>query len=250
MKIVVIGGTGLIGSQVVGMLRERGHEVLAAAPSSGVNAVTGEGLATAFAGAQVVVDVSNSPSFEDKAALEFFERSARNLRAAEVAAGVKHHVALSVVGSQRMPDSGYMRAKLAQEALIRQAEIPYTIVHATQFFEFLSMIAGAATDGDTVRLSAAHLQPIAARDVAAALADYALGAPVNGAVEIAGPERAPMYELIGRYLAAIGDPRKVVRDDSAGYFGAKLQPDTLVPARADRVATTDLATWVKESRKR
>jgi uncharacterized protein YbjT (DUF2867 family) len=235
MKIVVIGGSGLIGSQLVGMLRERGHDVVAASPSSGVNAVTGEGLAGALEGSQVVVDVSNSPSFEDKAALEFFERSSGHLRAAEIAAGVKHHVALSVVGTQRMPDSGYMRAKARQEVLIRGSEVAFTIVHATQFFEFLATIAGAYGQGDTIRLPAGNLQPIAARDVAAALADYALGAPVNDVVEIAGPEKAPLHELVARYLAAIGDKRKVVRDDTA---------------QAARLGATDLDSWIAQARKR
>ena len=229
MKIVVIGGTGLIGSKLVAKLRQRGHEVLAASPASGVNTITGEGLAEALAGAQVVVDVANSPSFEDKAVLEFFETAGRNLLAAEATAGVRHHVALSVVGTDRLAESGYFRGKIAQEKLIRAGSIPYTIVHSTQFFEFLGGIAQSGSDGQTVRLSPAFVQPIASDDVAAAMAEYTLGAPVNGVVEIAGPERVRMPELLQRYLAATKDPRQVVADPQARYFGARLADDTLVP---------------------
>ena len=210
MKIVVIGGSGLIGSKLVNNLRQRGHEVVAASPSSGVNTLTGEGLADALAGARVVVDVANSPSFEDKAVMEFFETSGRNLLAAEAAAGVGHHVALSVVGADRLPDSGYLRAKVAQEKLIKASKIPYTIVRATQFFEFAGGIAQSATEGQTVRLSPALMQPIVSDDVAAALADVALGAPVNGTVELAGPERFSLDELVQHFLDAKHDARRVV----------------------------------------
>ena len=201
MKIVVIGGTGLIGSKVVEKLKQKGHEVVAAAPNTGVNTITGEGLADALAGAHVVVDVANSPSFEDQAVMDFFQTSGRNLAAAEVAAGVRHHVALSVVGTDRLPDSGYFRAKLAQESLIKSAPIPFTIVRATQFFEFLRPVAQAAASGDTVRLSHSLFQPMAAEDVAAAVAEAALAAPVNGTVEIAGPEIFHIDEIVGRVLA-------------------------------------------------
>src|SRR5262245_24167020 len=217
MKIVVIGGSGLIGSKLVRNLRERGHEVVAASPSSGVNAVTGQGLAEAIAGTQVVVDVSNSPSWEDDAVLKFFETSTRNLLAAEKAAGVGHHVALSVVGSDRIPDSGYLRAKAAQERLIKAGGVPYTIVRATQFFEFLGGIAGTA---DPVRLSTAPMQPVAAADVSAALADVAVGRPLNAMIELAGPETLPMAEFVQRFLTASGDMRKVIPDPKARYFGA------------------------------
>ena len=215
MKIVVIGGSGLIGKKLVNNLRQRGHEVVAASPSSGVNTLTGEGLAEALAGAQVVVDVANSPSFEDKAVLEFFETSGRNLLAAEAAAGVGHHVALSVVGADRLPDSGYMRAKVAQEKLIKAAKIPYTIVRATQFFEFVGGIAQSATEGQTVRLPPALMQPIVSDDVAAALADVAVGEPLNGTVELAGPEPIRMDELVRRFLTANRDTRTVTTDAHA-----------------------------------
>jgi uncharacterized protein YbjT (DUF2867 family) len=222
MKIVVIGGSGLVGKKLVPLLRERGHEAVPASPSSGVNALTGEGLAGALAGADVVVDVANSPSFADAAVLEFFEASTRNLLAAERAAGVRHHVALSVVGADRYPDSGYLRAKVAQENLIKAGGVPYTIVRATQFFEFLGAIAGPPADGDTVRLPTAPMQPLAADDVAAALADVAAGPPVNGVIELAGPEALPIAEFVGRYLAANGDKRTVVADPQARYSGAAL----------------------------
>ena len=219
MKIVVIGGSGLIGTKLVSILRERGHEVVAASPSSGVNALTGEGLSEALAGAQVVVDVANSPSFEDKAVLEFFETSGRNLLAAEAAAGVRHHVALSVVGTDRLLASGYFRAKMAQEELIKASKIPYTIVRATQFFEFVGAIAQSATDGQTVRLPPALMQPIVSDDVAAALADVALAKPLNGTVELAGPEPIRMDELVRQFLVAIADTRQVITDPQARYFG-------------------------------
>ena len=230
MKIVVIGGSGLIGSKLVALLRHWGQQVVAASPQSGVDTLTGEGLADALAGAEVVVDVANSPSFEDQAVLEFFETAGRNLLAAEAAAGVKHHAALSVVGTDRLAESGYFRGKIAQEKLIRAGSIPYTIVHSTQFFEFLGGIAQSGSDGQTVRLSPAFVQPIASDDVAAAMAEYTLGAPVNGVVEIAGPQRLRMPELLQRYLAATKDPRQVVADPQARYFGARLEDDTLVPS--------------------
>jgi uncharacterized protein YbjT (DUF2867 family) len=229
MKIVVIGGSGLIGSKVVARLAEHGHEAIAASPNSGVNTVTGQGLAEVLAGAQVAVDVSNSPSFEDKAVLEFFQTSTGNLLAAEKPAGVGHHVALSVVGTERLSESGYFRAMLAQEQLIKQSGIPYSIVHATQFFEFVNSIADAATDGDTVRLSPALIQPIAADAVAGAVARTAVGAPVNGTIEIAGPEQFGLDELIRKGLRFRGDPREVVADPGARYFGALLEERTLLP---------------------
>lgn len=248
MKIVVIGGSGLIGSKLVNRLRQRGHEVLAASPASGVNTITGEGLAEALAGAQVVVDVANSPSFEDKAVLEFFETSGRNLLAAEAAAGVKHHVALSVVGTDRLAESGYFRGKIAQEKLIKAAKIPYTIVHSTQFMEFLGGIAQSGTEGQTVRLSPAFVQPIASEDIAEAMADYTLGAPVNGTVEVAGPERIRLAELVQRYLTAMQDPRKVVADVHARYFGAELKDDTLVPGGNPRLGKTRFEDWFAQSK--
>src|SRR5262245_9503846 len=214
MKIVVIGGTGLIGSKTVAILRQGGHEVVAASPNSGVNTITGEGLKEAMAGAQVVIDLANSPSFEDKAVLEFFETSGRNLLAAEAAAGVRHQVALSIVGTDRS-DNGYFRAKVAQENLIKASGIPYTIIRSTQFLEFLRAIAASGADGNLVRISPGLFQPIAADDVAAIVADVALAAPRNGMVEIAGPERAPFNEFVARYLKAVGDPREVVRDPEA-----------------------------------
>src|SRR5439155_26091437 len=218
MKIVVIGGSGLIGKKVVTKLREHGHEVVAASPSSGVNTVTGEGLAQALAGAQVVVDVANAPSWEDNAVLAFFETSGRNLLAAEAAAGVGHHVALSVVGTDRLSESGYFRAKIAQEKLIKGSSIPYSIVHATQFFEFVKSIADAATDGNQVRLAPVLIQPMAADDVASAVGMIAVGTPVNGTIEVAGPERFLLDELIRRRLSA-NDPREVIADPHARYFG-------------------------------
>lgn len=243
MKIVVIGGSGLIGSKVVNKLREAGHEVIAASPASGVNTITGEGLDAAMAGTQVVLDVANSPSFEDKAVLEFFQTSGRNLLAAEAKAGVKHHVALSVVGTDRLSESGYFRAKIAQEALIREAGIPYTIVHSTQFFEFLGSIAQSGADGNTVHLSPAFVQPIASDDVAALVAKYTLGAPLNGVVEIAGPERVRLSDLVTRYLKATNDARTVVPDVHARYFGAELKDDTLVPGSNPRLGALGFEAW-------
>lgn len=248
MKIVVIGGTGLIGSKLVHLLRGRGHEAVAASPASGVNTVTGEGLAAALAGADVVVDVANSPSFEDKAVLEFFTASGRNLLAAEAAAGVKHHVALSVVGTDRLAESGYFRGKIAQEQLIRGAAIPYTIVRSTQFFEFLGGIVHSGTDGDVVRLSPAFVQPIASDDVALAMADFTLGEPVGGVVEIAGPERVRLPDLVRRHLAATQDPREVVADPEARYFGARLDDDTLVPGPGPRLGTVTFEDWLARAR--
>jgi uncharacterized protein YbjT (DUF2867 family) len=244
MKIVVIGGTGLIGSKLVKLLAARGHEALAASPNTGVNTLTGEGLAPALAGAQVVVDVANSPSFEDKAVMDFFETSGRNLLAAEAAAGVKHHVALSVVGTERLQDSGYFRAKLAQEKLIKAAGIPYSLVRATQFMEFIGGIAQSGTEGDTVRVSPAQFQPIASDDVAEALADVTLAAPVNGMVEIAGPERVGLAALVQRYLKTIGDPRNVMADAKAPYFGVQLDDRSLTPGDNPRLGRIDFAAWI------
>ena len=249
MKIVVIGGSGLIGSKLVASLRQRGHDVLAASPASGVNTITGEGLAKALTGAQVVVDVANSPSFEDNAVLEFFEIAARNLLAAEASAGVKHHVALSVVGTDRLAESGYFRGKIAQEKLIREASIPYTIVQSTQFFEFLGGIAQSGTDDQSVRLSPAFVQPISSDDVAAAMAGFTLGSPVNAVVEIAGPERVRLSDLVQRYLVATNDPRTVVADAKARYLGALLEDDTLVPSGdKPRLGSIGFEDWFKQSR--
>jgi uncharacterized protein YbjT (DUF2867 family) len=253
MKIVVIGGTGLIGTKLVNNLRQRGDEVVAASPSSGVNAFTGEGLAEALKGAQVVVDVANSPSFEDKPALEFFETSGRNLLAAEKTAGVRHHVALSVVGTDRLLGSGpgslsgYFRAKMAQENLIKASGIPFTIVHATQFFEFVKSIAQSATDGSTVRLSSVLMQPILSDDVAAALAEVALGQPINGVIEVAGPDQIRQDELVRQFLGATGDARKVIADDTAGYFGIKVNDQSLVPGDNPRLGPTHYGDWLKRS---
>jgi len=247
MKIVVIGGTGLIGSKSVAILRAGGHEVVAASPNTGVNTITGAGLKEAMAGTQVVIDLANSPSFEDKAVLEFFETSGRNLLAAEAAAGVKHHVALSIVGTDRAPDNGYFRAKVAQEKLIRASGIPYTIVRSTQFLEFLGAIAASAADGDTVRLSPGMFQPIAADDVAAFVADVAVAAPRNGIVEIAGPERAPFDALVARYLKSVGDPRKVVRDPEARYWGGRVEERSLVPLGEARLGRIGLDEWLRRA---
>jgi uncharacterized protein YbjT (DUF2867 family) len=244
MRIVVIGGTGLIGSKLVDNLRAQGHEAVPASPGTGVDTLTGDGLDEVLEGADVVVDVTNSPSFEDAAALEFFTTSTRNLLAAEGIAGVAHHVALSVVGTDRLPDSGYFRAKLAQEEMIEGSSIPYSIVHATQFFEFLGRMADSATDGNTVRVAPVLIQPMAADDVAAALADVAAGQPVNGIVEIAGPERFRYDELVRRTLADRGDPRQVVADPDALYFGARLGEDSLVPADGARLGETHLDHWL------
>jgi len=247
MKIVVIGGSGLIGTKLVNRLRQAGHEVVAASPNSGVNTITGEGLAGALAGAQVVVDVANAPAWEDRAVLEFFETSGRNLLAAEAAAGVRHHVALSIVGTDRLPESGYLRAKVAQEALIKASKIPYTIVRSTQFFEFVPGIAQSATAGQTVRLSPALLQPIASDDVAAALADVAVGAPANGTIEIAGPEQLGLDELVRRFLSAHKDARRVVPDVHARYFGAELDDRSLTPGDHPRVGPTRYGDWLSRS---
>ena len=244
MKIVVIGGTGLIGSKLVARLREHGHEAVAASPASGVNTLTGEGLAEVLKGARVVVDVSNSPSFEDAAVMEFFKTSTRNLLTHEAAAGVGHHVALSVVGTERLPDSGYFRAKVAQEKLIKESPIPYSIVHATQFFEFVKSIADAATDGDKVRLPNALVQPMAADDVANAVAGVATGLPLNGTVEVAGPEKFHFDELIRRDLGARNDPREIVIDPRARYFGAELSEFTLVPGDDAQLGETRFDEWL------
>jgi uncharacterized protein YbjT (DUF2867 family) len=244
MKIVVIGGTGLIGSKVVAKLKQKGHEVVAAAPNTGVNTITGEGLADALAGARVVVDVANSPSLEDKVAMDFFQTAGKNLIAAEVAAGIKHHVALSIVGTDRLPDSGYMRAKLAQERLIKSSPIPYTIVRATQFFEFLRGIAQSAVKGDTVHLSHALFQPMAADDVATAVAEAALAEPLNRTVEIAGPDAFHMDEIVGRVLAYDHKTWKVLADPEALYFGAKLNDQSLVPGSNPRLGSTKFDWWL------
>jgi uncharacterized protein YbjT (DUF2867 family) len=248
MKIVVIGGTGLIGSKTVAILRQGGHEVVAASPKSGINSITGEGLKEAMAGATVVIDLANSPSFEDKAVLEFFETSGRNLHAAEAAAGVRHHVALSIVGTDRTPDNGYFRAKVAQEKLIEASGIPYTIIRATQFLEFLGTIAATSADGNLVRLSPGLFQPIAADDVAAIVADVALAAPRSGIVEIAGPERAPFNEIIARYLKAVGDPREVVSDPEARYWGGRVEERSLVPLGEARLGRIGFDEWLRRSR--
>jgi uncharacterized protein YbjT (DUF2867 family) len=250
MKIVVIGGTGLIGSKCVAILRQGGHDVVAASPKSGVNTITGEGLEQALAGTQVVIDLANSPSFEDKAVLEFFQTSGRNLSAAETKAGVRHHVALSIVGIDRTPENGYFRAKVAQEKLIEAAGIPYTIVRSTQFFEFLRGIADSSVDGNVVRLSPGLFQPIASDDVAAIVADVALEDPHNGIVEIAGPERAPFNEIVARYLKAVGDPREVVRDSEARYFGGLVEEKSLVPLGDARLGRIGFDEWFRRSQAR
>jgi uncharacterized protein YbjT (DUF2867 family) len=244
MKIVVIGGSGLIGSNVVNRLRQGGHEVVSASPKSGVNTLTGEGLAEALAGAQVVVDVANSPSFEASAALAFVETSGRNLLAAEKAAGVKHHVALSVVGTERLLESDYFPAKLAQEKLIKGSGIPYTILRATQFFEFVGAIVQSGTDGDAIRLSPALIQPIASDDVAAALADLAVAAPLNGTVEVAGPEPLPIDKLARQFLAAKGDGREVIADVHARYFGAAINDRSLTPGEHPRIGKICFEDWL------
>ena len=247
MKILINGGTGLIGSKTAAILRQGGHEVIAASPKSGVNSITGEGLKEAMAGVQVVIDLANSPSFEDKAVLEFFETSGRNLHAAEKAAGIRHHVALSIVGTDLTPENGYFRAKVAQEKLIKASGIPYTIVRSTQFMEFIGAIAASAVVGDAVRVSPGLFQPIAADDVAAAVADVAVAPPKNGIVEIAGPERQPFNEIVARYLKAVGDPHKVVRDPEARYFGGKVDDRSLVPLGEARLGRIGLDEWVRRS---
>jgi len=247
MKIVVIGGTGLIGSKTVAVLRQGGHEVVAGSPKSGVNSITGEGLKEAMAGTHVVIDLANSPSFEDRAVLEFFETSGRNLLPAEAAAGVRHHVALSIVAIDRT-DNGYFRAKVAQEKLIEAAGIPYTIIRATQFLEFLGGIADSSADGNIVRLPPVLFQPIAADDVAAVVAEVALAAPRNGIVEIAGPERAPFNEIVARYLKAVRDPREVVCEPEARYWGGRVEELSLVPLGEARLGHIGLDEWVRRSK--
>jgi uncharacterized protein YbjT (DUF2867 family) len=247
MKIVVIGGTGLIGSKTVAILRQSDHDVVAASPQSGVNTITGEGLKEVMVGAQVVIDLANSPSFEDKAVMEFFEASERNLLPAEVAAGVRHHVVLSIVGIDRS-DNGYFRAKVAQEKSIVASGIPYTIIRSTQFLEFLRGIADSSTEGNKVRLPPVSFQPIAADDVASAVAEVALAAPRNGIVEIAGPERAPFNDIVARYLKAVGDPREMVRDSDAPYWGARVEERSLVPIGEARLGRIGLDEWLRRSR--
>jgi uncharacterized protein YbjT (DUF2867 family) len=247
MKIVVIGGTGLIGSKTVAILRQSNCDVVAASPNTGVNTITGEGLKEAMTGAQGVIDLANSPSFEDSAVLEFFETSERNLLPAEATAGVRHHVALSIVGTDRS-DNGYFRAKVAQEKLIENSGIPYTIIRSTQFLEFLGAIAAAGTDGNIVRISPGLFQPIAADDVAAIVANVALATPRNGIIEIAGPERAPFNEFVARYLKAVGDPRKVVSDPEARYFGGRVEQRSLVPLGEARLGRIGFDEWLRRSR--
>jgi uncharacterized protein YbjT (DUF2867 family) len=245
MKIVVIGGTGLIGTKLVNRLRQNGHEVVAASPNTGVNTITREGLAEALAGASVVVDVANAPSFEDKAVLQFFETSGRNLLAAEMAAGVGHHLALSVVGTERLLDSGYFRAKLVQEKLIKTSKIPYTILRSTQFFEFAKSIIQSAIDGDVIHLSPALCQPIASDDVADALADFAVGPPVNGTVEVAGPDQFPLDIFAQKYLDSINDKRPVIADVHARYFGTELNDQSLTPGDNPRIGSTGFEAWLR-----
>jgi uncharacterized protein YbjT (DUF2867 family) len=247
MKIVIIGGTGLIGSKTVPILRQSGHEVVAASPNTGVNTITGEGLKEAMAGTQVVIDLANSPSFEAKAVLEFFQTAGRNLLAAEAAAGVRHHVALSIVGTDRTPENGYFRAKVAQEKLIEASGIPYTTIRSTQFLEFLGGIAASGAEGSVVRISPGLFQPIAADDVAAIVAHVALGAPRRGIIEIAGPERAPFSDIVARYLKAIGDPREVVPDPEARYFGGRVEERSLVPLGEARLGRIGLDEWLRRS---
>ena len=247
MKIIVIGGTGLIGSKLVNKLREQGRQVVAASPNSGVNSVTGEGLAEALTGASVVVDVSNSPEWEDSAVLKFFETSTRNLLAYEAAAGVKYHVALSVVGTEQLGESGYFRAKTAQEQLIKQSIVPYTIVQATQFFEFVKGIADISMVGDKVHLPPVLFQPVAADDVASALAKVAVASPVNGTIEIAGPQAFRLDELVRRRLASLKDPREVIAHPDASYSGARIGERTLVPGNNAWLGETSFETWLKQS---
>jgi uncharacterized protein YbjT (DUF2867 family) len=247
MKIVVIGGSGLIGSKLVEKLREDGHEPLAASPDTGVNTITGEGLAEALEGAQVVVDVANAPLWDDAAVLDFFQTSTRNILAAEAAAGVKHHVALSVVGADRLPQSGYLRAKIAQEETVKAGPVPYTILRATQFFEFIGRIADSSTDGDTIRLAPVFVQPESADDVAAALAEVAEAESVNGTVELAGPEQFRLDELARRVLRANNDPRPVTADVHARYFGSELDDHSLTPSSNARIAPTRFEDWLSQS---
>ncbi|GAB3996667.1 SDR family oxidoreductase [Spirosoma daeguense] len=247
MKIVIIGGSGLIGSKLVSKLRQLEHNVVAASPATGINTITGEGLAEALAGAEVVVDVANSPSFADVAAMEFFETSGRNLLAAEAVAGVKHHIALSVVGTDRLLGSGYFRAKQAQENLIKASPIPYTIVHSTQFFEFVGGIAQAGTQGQTVHISPALIQPISSDDVVAAIVDVVLGTPLNGIIEVAGPEEFHLNELVGQFLNATNDSREVVTDVHASYFGVELNDQSLTPGPNPRIGALRYADWLPQS---
>lgn len=248
MKIVVIGGSGLIGSKLVSNLRHHGHEVLAASPDSGVNTITGEGLEAALAGARVVVDVANSPSFADKAVMEFFQTAGRNLLAAETLAGVRHHVALSVVGTDRLLESGYFRAKLAQEELIKRSGMSYSILRSTQFFEFIGRIAQSTADGKMVSVSRALIQPVVSDDVVAVLAELALGAPINATIEIAGPDRFRLDDLVRQVLHANGDAREVITDSHARYFGAELNDQMLTPDSDARIGTTRLLNWLSASR--
>jgi len=247
MKIVILGGTGLIGSKVVNLLRSGGHEVIAASPSQGINSITGEGLTEALTGAQVVVDVTNSPSWEEKAVLEFFVTSTSNVLAAEAKTGVGHHVALSIVGCDRLPASGYLRAKVAQETLIKVSPIPYTIVRATQFFEFVGGIADSATNGQTVRLPSALFQPILSDDVAIALARIAVAKPLNGTVELAGPDALPFDEVVRQYLVAQHDPRTVITDEQALYFGTPLEKRSLVPGENALLGSARFADWLSRT---
>jgi uncharacterized protein YbjT (DUF2867 family) len=247
MKIVVIGGTGLIGSKTVARLRAKGHDVVAASPSSGVNTLTGEGLAETLPGASVVIDLANSPSFDEAASVAFFEAAGRNLLAAEKTAGVKHHVALSVVGTERLGASGYFRGKMVQEEMIRASGVAYTIVHSTQFLDFLGAIAQEGADGDIVRVSSAHVQPIASDDVADAMADVALSAPANGIVEIAGPERVRLSDIVARYFELTADPRRVVASPDARYFGYMLDDNALVPGAGARIAHAGLEEWFRRT---
>lgn len=248
MKIVVVGGTGLIGSRLVATLKTKGHEVVAASPSRGVNTITGEGLAGALAGAAVVIDVSNAPSFDEQVVSDFFRTSGSTLAAAEAKAGVRHHVALSIVGADRVADLGYFRAKVEQERLVAQSGTPYTIIRATQFLEFLAGIADGHADGDTVRLAPVQFQPIAADDVAALLAETAATAPLNGPIEIAGPDRGPFAGIIGRYLEAVGDRRTAVSDPAARYFGGSVTELSLVPTGPARLGRIGLTDWLERSR--
>lgn len=248
MKIVVIGGTGLIGTKLASRLRQKGHDVIPAAPSTGVNTITGEGLDRALSAAEIVVDVANSPSFEDRAVLTFFETAGRNLLAAEASANVRHHVALSVVGTDRLSENGYFRAKLAQENLIRASKIPYTILRATQFFEFAGGIVDSSSDGQTVRLSPALFQPVASDDVATVLADVTVAAPVNGIVELAGPEKFSLDEFARKYLIATKDRRKVVADIHARYFGAELDDRSLTPGENPRLGSVRFEDWLRRLR--
>lgn len=248
MKILVIGGSGLIGSKVVPRLRALGHEAVSASPSSGVNALTGEGLDAAMAGVDTVLDLSNSPSFADDDVLAFFETTGRNIAAAERKAGVKHHVALSVVGTDRLPDSGYLRAKVAQEKVIRESGVPYTIVRSAQFFEFLKGIVGQANaSGEVLHLPTGNMQPIASDDVADAMTAATVAAPVNGIIEIGGPDKIRMADLVQRFLVAIKDPRKVIPDTKALYFGTLLQDDSLVPGPGGTLGKIDFDTWFAQS---